>query len=55
MVDSLVEWTDVNPYASRPFDDRPVWVGYDPAHSGDSAGCVVLAPPMITGGKFRIL
>lgn len=55
MVDSLVEWTDVNPYADRPFGDRPVWVGYDPAHSGDSAGCVVLAPPMVTGGKFRIL
>ncbi|EPK9868964.1 terminase ATPase subunit family protein [Serratia marcescens] len=55
MVDSLVEWTDVNPYAGRPFGDRPVWVGYDPAHSGDSAGCVVLAPPMVTGGKFRIL
>ena len=32
-----------------------MWVGYDPAHSGDSAGCVVLAPPMVTGGKFRIL
>jgi len=55
MVDSLEEWTDVNPYAARPFSDRPVWVGYDPAHTGDSAGCVVLAPPMVAGGKFRIL
>lgn len=55
MVDSLVEWTDVNPYADRPFGDRPVWIGYDPSHTGDSAGCVVLAPPMVTGGKFRIL
>lgn len=55
MVDSLEEWTDVNPYAARPFSDRPVWVGYDPAHTGDSAGCVVLAPPMAVGGKFRIL
>ncbi|WP_421081861.1 terminase ATPase subunit family protein [Serratia fonticola] len=55
MVDSLEEWTDVNPYAARPFGDRPVWVGYDPAHTGDSAGCVVLAPPMTAGGKFRIL
>lgn len=55
MVDSLEEWTDVNPYAARPFDDRPVWVGYDPAYTGDSAGCVVLAPPMAAGGKFRIL
>ncbi|NCG50820.1 terminase ATPase subunit family protein [Serratia fonticola] len=55
MVDSLEEWTDVNPYAARPFGDRPVWVGYDPAHTGDSAGSVVLAPPMVAGGKFRIL
>lgn len=55
MVDSLEEWTDVNPYAARPFGDRPVWVGYDPAHTGDSAGCVVLAPPMVAGGKFRVL
>jgi len=55
MVDSLEEWTDVNPYAARPFGDRPVWVGYDPAHTCDSAGCVVLAPPMTAGGKFRIL
>ncbi|NRF77199.1 oxidoreductase, partial [Citrobacter braakii] len=31
------------------------WVGYDPSHSGDSAGCVVLAPPVVAGGKFRIL
>ncbi|OIX95905.1 oxidoreductase [Serratia fonticola] len=55
MVDSLEEWTDVNPYAAHPFGDRPVWIGYDPAHTGDSAGCVVLAPPMAVGGKFRIL
>lgn len=55
MVDSLEEWTDVNPYAARPFGDRPVWIGYDPAHTGDSAGCVVLAPPVVAGGKFRIL
>ncbi|EEW4617181.1 oxidoreductase, partial [Escherichia coli] len=34
---------------------RPVWIGYDPSHRGDSAGCVVLAPPVVAGGKFRIL
>ncbi|BEL72438.1 MULTISPECIES: terminase ATPase subunit family protein [Serratia] len=55
MVDSLVEWTDVNPYADRPFGYRPVWIGYDPSHTGDSAGCVVLAPPIVAGGKFRII
>ena len=55
MVDSLEEWHDFNPYSLRPFDYRPVWIGYDPSHTGDSAGCAVIAPPMVTGGKFRVL
>ncbi|QPV82632.1 terminase ATPase subunit family protein [Klebsiella quasipneumoniae] len=55
MVDSLEEWEDFAPFADNPFGSRPVWVGYDPSHSGDSAGCVVLAPPLVAGGKFRIL
>jgi len=55
MVDSLEEWDDFAPFAAHPFGSRPVWVGYDPSHSGDSAGCVVLAPPVVAGGKFRIL
>lgn len=55
MVDSLDEWKDFDPYQIRPFSFRPVWIGYDPSHTGDSAGCVVLAPPAVPGGKFRIL
>ncbi|MCG1017384.1 MULTISPECIES: terminase ATPase subunit family protein [Burkholderiaceae] len=56
MVDSWQEWTDdFKPLAARPFGDRPVWVGYDPALSGDSAGCVVVAPPLVADGPFRIL
>ncbi len=57
MVDTLEEWEDVNPYAVRPFGYRPVWIGYDPseANGGDSAGCAVIAPPMVAGGKFRVL
>lgn len=55
MVDSLEEWEDFAPFADNPFGSRAVWVGYDPSHSGDSAGCVVLAPPVVAGGKFRIL
>ncbi|WP_142473332.1 terminase ATPase subunit family protein [Klebsiella pneumoniae] len=55
MVDSLEEWEDFAPFADNPFGSSPVWVGYDPSHSGDSAGCVVLAPPVVAGGKFRIL
>lgn len=55
MVDSWVEWEDFKAYATRPFGNRPVWIGYDPSLSGDSAGCVVIAPPLVEGGKFRIL
>lgn len=56
MVDSWEEWADdFKPLAPRPFAYRPVWVGYDPALSGDSAGLVVVAPPAVPGGKFRVL
>jgi hypothetical protein len=55
MIDSWVSWDDYKPFTSRPFGNRPVWIGYDPSLTGDSAGCVVIAPPTIEGGKFRIL
>lgn len=56
MVDSWVEWAeDYKPFANRPFGDRAVWIGYDPAETGDSAGLVVVAPPLVPGGKFRVL
>ncbi|NUL36899.1 terminase ATPase subunit family protein [Kosakonia sacchari] len=55
MVDSMEEWEDFQPFADRPFGHRVVWIGYDPSHRGDSAGCVVIAPPVVAGGKFRIL
>jgi uncharacterized protein YjcR len=56
MVDSWDVWADdFKPLAPRPFAYRPVWVGYDPALSGDSAGLVVVAPPLVPGGKFRVL
>lgn len=56
MVDSWEAWIeDYKPFALRPFGDRQVWVGYDPAETGDSAGLVVVAPPLVPGGKFRVL
>lgn len=58
MVDSWEQWDDYKPFADRPFGYRAVWIGYDPAkgsQGSDSAGCVVLAPPSVPGGKFRIL
>lgn len=51
-------WKDWKPYAARPFGDRAVWLGYDPngdGEGGDSAGLAILAPPMVEGGKFRVL
>ncbi|WP_273802125.1 terminase ATPase subunit family protein [Proteus vulgaris] len=58
MVDSWEVWDDIQPLALRPYGYEPVWVGYDPSkggENGDSAGCVVIAPPKVPGGKFRIL
>lgn len=58
MVDSWELWEDYKPFALRPLGSRPVWIGYDPAKGAvgsDSAGCVVLAPPAVPGGKFRVL
>ncbi|MCD7096998.1 terminase family protein [Stenotrophomonas sp. MMGLT7] len=56
MVDSWVEWAaDYKPFAIRPYGDRPVWLGYDPAESGDSAGLVVVGAPIAPGDKFRVL
>ncbi len=57
MVDSWELWDDYKPFALRPLGNRAVWIGYDPAKGGqgDSAGCAVLAPPAVPGGKFRVL
>lgn len=58
MVDSWDNWSkDFDPYALRPFGEREVWIGYDPAESaaGDDAALVVIAPPSVPGGKFRVL
>ncbi|WP_175815544.1 terminase ATPase subunit family protein [Burkholderia diffusa] len=56
MVDSWEEWADdFSPLLLRPFGHREVWVGYDPALTGDSAGLVVVAPPRVEGGPFRVL
>jgi uncharacterized protein YjcR len=55
MVDSWVVWDDFKPLAPRPLAWREVWVGYDPSHTGDSAAMVVISPPKVEGGKFRVL
>lgn len=58
MVDSWVVWDDFKPFAERPFGYREVWLGYDPnglSGNGDGAALVVVAPPLVLGGKFRVL
>lgn len=54
-IDSLEVWRDFNPFYQRPFGNRPVWIGYDPAYTGDRAALVIVAPPAVEGGKFRLL
>ncbi len=51
----LTLWKDYAPKAERPFGNAPVWIGYDPSRTRDDATCVVVAPPLEPGGKFRIL
>lgn len=48
-------WQDHDPSAPRPFGNREVWGGYDPARSGDLSTFVIIAPPLYEGEKFRVL
>ncbi|MDY4383899.1 terminase large subunit domain-containing protein [Pectobacterium brasiliense] len=48
-------WQDHDPKAPRPFGNREVWGGYDPARSGDLSTFVIIAPPIYEGEKFRVL
>lgn len=48
-------WQDFDPKSPRPFGNREVWLGYDPARSGDTSTLVVIAPPLVTGERFRVL
>lgn len=51
-------WPDWRPFAARPLGERPVWLGYDPcgdSGNGDSASLAVVAAPLVTGGKFRVV
>lgn len=48
-------WQDHAPSEPRPFGNREVWGGYDPARSGDLSTFVIIAPPLYEGEKFRVL
>ncbi|WOZ76056.1 terminase large subunit domain-containing protein [Kosakonia sacchari] len=49
------KWQDHDPRAARPFGDRPVWGGFDPARSGDFSCFVIVAPPQYVIEKYRVL
>lgn len=48
-------WQDHQPNAARPFGNREVWAGFDPARSGDTSTFVIMAPPQYEGERFRVL
>lgn len=45
----LINEADFQPDTPRPFGEREVWGGYDPAHSSDGASFVIVAPPINEG------
>ena len=51
----MADWRDFSPDRSRPYLNKPVWIGYDPSRSRDGACIVVLAPPKRLGGQFRVI
>lgn len=56
--DGYDDWQDWKPYAPRPLGDREVWIGYDAnggSGNGDSGAVSVVAPPLVSGGKFRTI
>lgn len=54
-VDSNVVWVDFKKGLVRPYGNKPVWIGYDPARRGDKSTVVIIAPPLVEGKKFRVL
>lgn len=48
-------WADFMRSASKPFGNREVWAGYDPARTGDNSTFVIVAPPQHEGERFRVL
>lgn len=48
-------WEDHDENLPRPFGNREVWAGYDPARSGDTSTFVIVAPPIVAVEKFRVL
>ena len=54
MVD-ISHWQDFKTKNKRPFENREVWLGYDPSRTRDNACLVVVAPPVVVAERFRVL
>lgn len=52
---SDARWPGFKPHEDRPFGERPVAIGYDPARTRDTAEVVVLGMPAKPGGRFIVL
>lgn len=52
---NIEKWKDFDPNHNRPFGNREVWAGYDPAHSNDSASFVIVGVPVLPNEKWRVL
>lgn len=48
-------WTDFDPLDDKPYGDRPVTTGYDPAGVGDNASFAIMSKPANRDEKFRLL
>jgi uncharacterized protein YjcR len=55
MVDAWERWEDFKPFAPHPIGERGVWVGFDPSRVRDGASVIIVAPPVVDGGKYRVL
>lgn len=51
----LDDWADYHDDAARPFDNKPVAMGFDPSRVRDSASLATLAVPLRPTDKWRVL
>jgi uncharacterized protein YjcR len=49
------DWPDYDENAARPFQNKPVSLGYDPSRVRDNASLAILAVPLKAGDKWRAL
>lgn len=55
MVPSFTDWLDYNEHLARPYGDREVVIGYDPALTTHASAVVVIAKPTDDYPYYRVL